>query len=218
MTTGFLGDIVAPERSALLIVDLQNDYLHEDGAFAKMGEDTTALQKIIPAVNELLDIARSADVPRIFVRQTHSAWFNTQGWLARGRGSTVLPVDRIPLVEDGTWGAEFFGVEPRDDELVITKHRYNGFEYTPLELALRAKEKDTTIFCGAATNVCVKYTALGALFRGFHPILVRDCVATGDPELQATALREFSEHIGNVVELDDIRDVWGRTTYKSALG
>lgn len=201
-------NLVSPERCALLVIDLQNDYLHKDGAFTKMGKDTAALRSVVPDINELIDLARAADIPRIFVRQTHSAWFNTEGWDARGRRREVPPVDRLPLVEDGTWGAELYGVHPQEDELVITKHRYNGFEYTPLELALRAKKRDTVVLSGVDLNVCVKHTALGALFRGFHPIVVEDCVGAGDSSSRATALREFAGHIGRVIALDVVRGAW----------
>ncbi|HEY8544095.1 MAG TPA: isochorismatase family cysteine hydrolase [Acidimicrobiales bacterium] len=203
-----LDDIIDPARCALLVIDMQNDYLHDDGAFARMGADVSRLQPVVPHVNRAIDLARAADVPRIFVRQTHGKWFNTRGWIARGRAATKLPVDRIPLVEHGSWGAEFYGVEPGDDELVITKHRYSAFIYTELEATLHAIGRDTAVLTGATTDICVRYTAVDALMRGFHPILVSEATTAGSEELQAQVEKEFREHIGNVVGIDDVAKAW----------
>lgn len=203
-----LGDIIDPARCALLVIDMQNDYLHDDGAFAKMGADVTKFQPVVAHVNRAIELARAADVPRIFIRQTHGKWFNTKGWVARGRAATRLPVDRIPLVEDGTWGAEFYGVEPRDDEHVVTKHRYSGFLYTELEATLQAIGRDTAVYAGATTDICVRYTAVDGLMRGFHPVLVSEATTAGSPELQQQVEKEFREHIGNVVGLDDVARAW----------
>jgi ureidoacrylate peracid hydrolase len=203
-----LGDLAAVARCALLVIDVQNDYLHEDGALSKMGKDTARLREVVPSIQRLLALAREAVVPRIFVRQSHSHWFNTKGWLGRGRGSPALSPDRIPLVEEGTWGAEFYAVEPRSDELVVTKHRYSGFAYTPLELALRAKERDTVVLCGATSDVCVQATAVDAVMHGFSPILVADCTTAADPDVAAAAEHDFADHIGTVVRLAELEACW----------
>lgn len=211
-----LTDILRADRCALVLIDIQNDYIHEDGALSRMGKDTSDVRAAVPRMYALLELARRAGVVRIHVRQTHSHWFNTPGWLTRGRGAGVIKVDRMPLVEEGTWGAEFYGVEPTDDELVVTKHRYSGFAYTPLELALRAKDVDTVVLGGATTDVCVEATALDAVMRGFSPVLVSDCTMAADPAVQASAVHDFADHIGTVVELDDVAAVWSPVSARAA--
>ncbi len=98
-----LAEILDVERSALLVIDVQNDYIHEDGALSKMGKDTTPIRAIVPNVCELIDLARRVDVVRIFVRQTHSHWFNTSGWLTRGAapGSSRLSAFRSSRTDPG---------------------------------------------------------------------------------------------------------------------
>jgi ureidoacrylate peracid hydrolase len=209
-------EILRPDRCALVVVDMQNDYVHEDGALSRMGKDTAPLQAIVPNVHSLIDVARQADVVRIFVRQTHSHWFNTPGWLTRGRGAGVIAVDRVPLVEDGSWGAEFYEVAPRDDELVVTKHRYSAFAWTPLELALRAKAKDTVVLCGFTSDVCIEATALDAIMHGFSPVLVGDCSMAADPGVHAAAVHDFADHIGTVVELADVAAAWTTVSARRA--
>ena len=211
-----LNDILRADRCALVLVDIQNDYIHEDGALSRMGKDTSNVRAAVPKMYELLELARRADVVRIHVRATHSHWFNTPGWLTRGRGAGAIKVDRMPLVEEGTWGADFYGVEPTDDELVITKHRYSGFAYTPLELALHAKGVDTVLLGGVTTDVCVAATALDAVMRGFSPVLVSDCAMAADPAVQAAAVHDFADHICTADELEDVASVWSPFAVRAA--
>jgi ureidoacrylate peracid hydrolase len=196
------------DRCAVVVVDLQNDYCHEDGALALMGRDVAAVQAMIPDVARMIDAARAAGVPVIFVRTTHGEWTDTPAWVERGRGGPSLDTQRVPIVRAGTWGAEFYGVAPGEGDHIVTKHRYSAFLYTPLELALRAKRRDTILLAGATTNICVAATATDGLMRGFSPILVRQCVATHTEAEQAAAFAEFEDHVGVVADLADLLDVW----------
>lgn len=209
--TGGPGDgqsTLVPSRCAVVVVDMQNDYCHERGALSRMGHDLSEVQRSLPFIEELLELARDADIPRIYLRTTHSDWFTTPAWAARGRGAQLLMVDRDPVVQEGSWGAEFYQLRPRSDELVITKHRYSGFFHTPLELALRAKDRDTVVLTGTATNVCVHATAMDAVMRGFYPIVVAECVTSAVTELHEFGIRNLAGFVGSVVSVDDLRSAW----------
>ncbi len=199
---------VACDRCAVVVVDMQNDFCHEHGATARMGHDVTWAQAIVPEVEALAAAARRHGVPVVFVRTTHSHWFDTPGWLGRGRAGTSLNVERMPITQHGSWGAELYGVAAKPEDLVLTKHRYSAFAYTPLELVMHAKGRDTILLAGTRTNVCVEHTAMDALIRGFHPVLVRECVAADGPARQEAALAEFTDHIGAVLSRSDIERAW----------
>lgn len=200
-------------RCALIVVDVQNDFFHGRGAVAQMGLDVEPVRAIMPRLHRAIELARSIGVPRIFLRGEHSHWFNTEPWLERGREGSSLDVRQVPVVEAGTWGAEFYEVEPRDDELVVTKHRYSGFAYTPLELVLQAKRCETVVLIGTATNVCVEATARDALMRGYRPVVVSDCVASGLARLHDAALEDMAQYLGAVVTLDDLARAWRTTAH-----
>lgn len=202
--------MLAAGRCAVVIVDVQNDFCHEDGATARMGQDVTQAQAIVPDIEALAAAARRHGVPVVFVCTAHSHWFDTPGWRRRGRAGRTLDVDRTPITEEGTWGAELYGVAPRDEDLVLTKHRYSGFAYTPLELVLRAKRRDTVLLGGTRTNVCVEHTAMDALIRGFDPVLVRECVAADGAVRQDAAFEEFTDHVGAVVSRSQVEQAWSR--------
>ncbi len=174
-----MGERIDLRRSALIVVDVQNDFCHPDGTAARMGLDVSAVQSVVPNIVTLIELARAHDVPRIYLRGEHNHWFDTPTWVARGAAGRSIRAQVVPYVETGTWGADFFVVTPADDELVIVKHRYSGFAYTPLELALQTLGVDTVVLCGTSTHVCVEATARDAIMRGYRPVTVENCVASG---------------------------------------
>ncbi|MGH2788744.1 MAG: cysteine hydrolase family protein [Actinomycetota bacterium] len=197
-----------PDRSALVVVDYQNDFCHVDGAISKLGQDTESARVILPNVKRLVDLARAAGVPRIFVRVSHSEWTDSPSWVERGSGATILDTKRIPVAREGTWGARLYELEPRDDELVLTKHRYSAFAFTPLMLALQAKGADHIVLAGVQTNVCVHATARDAVQTGFLPVIVEDCVAAATDTEHEVALADIKARLGSVVSLNDVAAAW----------
>lgn len=203
-----LGSELDPRVSALVIVDVQNDFCHSEGATAKMGLDVSQVQAAVPRILDLIELARDAHVPRIYLRGEHSRWFNSETWLRRGAKGRSVDAVSVPIVEAGSWGADFYEVSPQPDELVIVKHRYSGFAYTPLELALQTARTRNVVICGTATNVCVEATARDAIMRGYYPVVVDDCVASGQETLHRAALEDMAEYLGAVVSLEDLRRAW----------
>ena len=150
------------------------------------------------------------DVPRIYLRGEHSHWFNTDVWLRRGAKGHSVDAPKVPIVEAGSWGAEFFEVDPQPDELVVTKHRYSGFAYTPLELALQTLRTTNVVLCGTATNVCVEATARDAIMRGYFPGRDRPTALPAAMPISTTPrLKDMAEFLGAVVSLKDVQDAWG---------
>jgi ureidoacrylate peracid hydrolase len=197
-----------PAACAIVVVDVQNDFVHEDGAFAQLGMDVSRLQAVIPNIEGLLDLARARAVPVIHLVTTHGAWSDSPAWRRRGLAGSTLDVDRRPILDAGSWGAEIYGLVPRDEDLVIVKHRYSGFAYTPLELALQAKERTTIVLAGVTTHACVEATAVDAITRGVYPVLVEDCVATTSDQLELSAKTDFTELLGEVVSLSEVDEAW----------
>ena len=199
---------LAPDRCAMIIVDVQNDFCHEQGAAAKLGHDVSQAEVIVPNIESAIELARGAGVPRIYLQVLHNEWFDTPGWFARGRGGSTLDVESIPIIEEGTWGADFYRIAPKADELIIVKRRYSGFAFTPLDLALRANRIETVVLVGTQTNVCVEATAVDALHLGYYPVVVEDCVFTGSDDLHRTAIIDIKERIGPTTTLEALRERW----------
>lgn len=184
--------IVDLARTALVIVDMQNDFIHEDGWFAGKGVDPIPLRAPIPAINGLSGFARENDVPVI--------WLN---WGVRGDGLNLPPnvayagsrsshergyVDPDPAgrgnaLERGSWGAEIYSaLETTPSDIYIHKSRLSGFTDNDFDGVLRNLGVHTLVFTGINIDRCVFATLTEATFRGYDAILVEDAVTSPSPE------------------------------------
>lgn len=201
-------DFLLPERCLLAVIDVQNDFCHESGAYGQLGHPVDMARAVVPNIRKVLNLARLAGVPRVLVRVAHSEWTDEQAWLERGGSGSVLDVKRTPIAREGTWGSEFFEIEPEPGDVVLTKHRYSAFVHTPLELYMRAKQAATLVLVGVATNVCVSATARDALHAGFLPVIVEEGTAAHDAGAHETALAEIRSFVGPVVGIADLESTW----------
>jgi ureidoacrylate peracid hydrolase len=194
--------------SALVVVDYQNDFCHPDGAFGRAGHDLSAVQAVAEPIRRLRQEAHRCGVPVILVRVEHSEWTDDQAWIRRFEG---LPDEARPkgaVATKGSWGADFYELDADDRDLVLVKHRYSAFAYTPLELVLRARSVTQVVICGVQTDVCVLGTARDALQAGFQPVVVSDAVATGDQSAHQAALDGIRVRVGPLATVNEVIDAW----------
>jgi len=192
------------QRTAVLIIDLQNDYCHPDGAFAQRGIDVASMGAAATQTQQLVEWARVHHVSCIYVRTEHSQWFDSQAWRQRGHDGDILDVESVPIVVQDSWGAEPYLLKAEHEDLVIVKHRYSAFAYTPLELALSSQGITTLVVGGVTTNVCVRQTVMDAVMRGWHTVVVSDCTAAPSAAEHERALLELTQYAGKVVSLEQL--------------
>jgi ureidoacrylate peracid hydrolase len=196
-----------PAHAALVLVDVQNDFCHPEGSLARSGKDAGAAVAMVPRLIALVGVARAAGVPVIFVRTEHDETSDTPQWLDR---RMVDPGAGPPgrTCRTGSWGAEFYQVEPVGGETVITKHRYSAFVGTNLDIVLRARGRTSLLFTGVATEICVESSLRDALFAEYYVSLVDDCAATYDQEMHEASVRVIGEHFGTVVDSPYLTSLW----------
>ena len=185
--------------SAVLVIDMQNDFCCDDGVHGHRGSDLRWVQAVVEPTERLLEEARRRSVPVIFVRTHHDRWSD--------RESTYLRDSRVGIlhhVQPNAWGSEFYRLRPREDEYVLTKRRYSAFFGTELEILLRNLGTRTLILAGVATNVCVETTARDACMRDFDVVVVRECVAAYSEAAHDAALANIDRHFGRLVTVDDV--------------
>ena len=198
-----LSERAATRRAALVVVDMQNDFCHGEGALARRGIDLGPTQAIVPALRSLIEAARAAAMPVLYTVNNHDAWTDSAAWRKR-QGSEVHALART-----GTWGSEFYGVSPQPDERIVVKHRYNAFVGTDLDLVLRSRGIETLLFSGVATNVCVETTARDAFVRDYRVVMVRDCLAGASLQEHEASLTSLARYFDAVVANSaDIKAVW----------
>jgi ureidoacrylate peracid hydrolase len=200
-----LAEKVAPEHTAFVVVDMQNDYCHLEGACALAGIDPSAAQAIVPLLNRVITAARVAGVKLIFTRNWLSP--RTTSEVQKSRAATSKrKMGRT--AQAGTWGADWYGVAPHPEDFVVSKPRYDAFLGTDLEWLLRAQGIRTLVFAGVATNVCVESTARAAYMRDFYVVLLEDCCAGSSPALHAAALENVRTFFGDVVTAREVLALW----------
>lgn len=201
-----LAERLAPGQAALLVIDVQNDFCHEQGAyFARLGDaDLGGIQAAVGAMEGLIDVARRVRVPVVFIRAIYDPIYLSGPTLDRRarRGIAML------RCLDGTWGAEFYRLAPGAGEPVITKHRYSGFVGTDLDVLLRSWRVATVITVGIAADVCVASTARDAFMRDYYVVVPEDCTASVRPEFYRAALGDIERNFGVVVPSQTILEAW----------
>jgi ureidoacrylate peracid hydrolase len=185
-------EAVPPACTALLVVDMVNDYLDPDGAMA-----AADCEPVIAANRRLAEAARAAGVLIVWIRPGHID------------ASDGLFRKRIVHAIDGTWGAELhpdLGVA--DGERVLSKRRYSAFFQTDLDLYLREHDIAKVVVTGVALNICVRSTVHDAFYNGYQVVVVPDASrATGDREM-ASSLYDIETHYGDVRSTDDVIAGW----------
>jgi ureidoacrylate peracid hydrolase len=209
-----LEEKVDPRHAAVLVVDVQNDFCADDGAMASIGRPVAAVQAMVPLLERLLDDARAAGVPVIFVQYGHTAATESEVHLeqrARGRSDVVI-------CRQGTWGAGFYRVAPTATETVVQKHRYSGFIGTDLDVILRSTGRRVLIMTGIATNGCVEATARDGFMHDYYIVLVDDCCSCFSPQLHQATLQNIRDAYGVVTTADELSGIWTRSRTPVATG
>ncbi len=207
MATSF--DRFSTDSCALIMIDVQNDFCHEDGVASRAGLDVSAVASTIGNVESLLEAARKHDVPRVFVRTEHGSSVDSDVWTHRTlRTVGGQPDVPAPNCVGGTWGAEFFVIQPDASEAVVTKHRYSAFANTTLEELLSGWGRRSLIFVGYTTNVCVETSLRDALCRDFAVSVVSDACSAFREEEHDTALENIGKYFGIVIDTRTLVSLW----------
>ena len=195
--------------TAVVVVDMQNDFASPGGMFDLAGIDITGIQAMVPAVQAVLAAARHAGLPVVYLKMgfrpdlVDAGYPTSPTWLKHVPlrvGDSVESPDgsqsRI-LVRD-CWSTDIIpALEPMDGDTVIYKTRYSGFYGTSLDEVLRRQGIQQLIVVGATTSVCVESTVRDAMFRDYHCLVIAD--ATAEP-IAADAVR--SNHEASLLTLE----------------
>lgn len=208
-----LAEIVDPRHTALVLVDMQRDFVAPDGLFGALGIDLSMYDETVPRLAGLLAAARRHGVAVIHVQNTALAEgrsdspaqvrFNLRMHAVARRGGPPLTYT-VP----GTPGHEFVReLAPEGSEPVVRKYRSSGFWGTNLDLVLRSNGIKTVVVTGCTTEGCVESTARDAMFCDYYVVVATDCVGSDDRE-QHDASMLLMRHRFDLAASDEIMDLW----------
>jgi ureidoacrylate peracid hydrolase len=208
-----LAKAVMPASAALIVIDVQNDFCAKGGYYDQTGADLSFSAPAIERMVQLIDSARAAGVRVIFARNHYDDVYVSETQRARARRVGWY----MPYCLQGSWGADFYRVAPLPGETIVTKHRYDAFYNTDLEVVLRSNKVQSLILTGVATNVCVESTMRSAYFRDFEVVVVEDCCAARNVSAHEASLENVRKHFGLVAAAADIEQVWRDAAAKPRL-
>jgi ureidoacrylate peracid hydrolase len=205
---------VDPRHTALLVIDMQNDFCADDGFIARAGRDVSAAQAMAARLPALIGMARDGGVRVVFVRSLYSTPNNnflSDVWLEQAARKQGGGYTRAPVCAEGPGGGDYYGdLRPGPGDIVVTKHRYNAFHGTDLDLILHANGIRTVVVTGVTTNVCVESTARDSFMRDYYTVVVGDGTAAYTSEEHQTALKTFDRYFGEVASINDLLALWSR--------
>lgn len=177
---------VDPGSTALLVVDMINDFCTEGGAMVLPGAE-----RLYPPQNALIAAARAAGIPVVQIIDSHRPGLRRDREFAK----------RTPHAVEGSWGATVVAaLDQKPEDIRILKRRYSGFYNTDLHLTLQDMAIDTVIVMGVVTNICVRSTVHDAFFNGYEVAVPEDCVAATGPREQLSSLYDIATHFGTVTD------------------
>ena len=180
---------IDPGTSALIVVDMQNDFVSDGGSLRVADAEGT-----VPVIQRLIGFARHHDLPVIYTQDTHRE--GDPEW-------DIWPEH----AREGSWGWEIVeALRPAPGDTVITKVRYDAFYGTALDHMLRVWGIRALIICGTVANICVHYTAASAALRWYDVIIPRDATSALDPfDLESSLRQTAFLFAGQVTTADAIR-------------
>lgn len=190
-----------PQNTALLIIDMQRDFLEAGGFGEMLGNDVSRLRSTIEPIKQVLATFRQIGLPVIHTREGHEPGLSDLHNSKKQRGNLSCgigdpgPMGRV-LVR-GEYGHDIIEeLYPLPDEPVIDKPGKGSFYATTLGSLLEAKGISSLIVCGVTTEVCVHTTVREANDRGYECLVLSDCVGSYFPEFQAAGLKMIAAQGG----------------------
>ena len=171
------------ERSAVVVVDMQNAFASKGGTLDIAGTDLSGAPAVVRVIRAVLDAARPAGVPIVYLQTGYKRDLSNAGGLRSPnyhketamRLMCAKPELKGKLLTEGGWDFQIVDeLAPQPTDMVIVKTRYSGFAGTTLDSQLRVRGIQYLFFAGIATNVCVESTLRDAYFHDYWPILLTD--------------------------------------------
>src|SRR6266480_5405694 len=180
---------IDPVRSAVIVVDMENDFAAKGGMFDRAGIDISGAQKVIAPIAKVLAAARQAGLKIIYLKMGYRPDLSDLGpndsvnrirHLKFGVGQKIQAPDgresRV-LIRD-TWDTDIVPeLQPQPNDIVIYKTRFSGFYQTDLDATLKKLGIKHLIVTGVTTSICVESTVRDAMFRDYLCVLLQDCMS-----------------------------------------
>ncbi len=202
-----LAPMIAPSRTALLVIDIQVDFVAPEGAIGAAGVDLSVIPPVLDRIDPLIAAARAAGATVGFAREVSRPETDSDA-LKLHAARRGLPPEAIAICRDGTPGADYYHVRPESGDLEIRKVLYSSFVGTSLEEDLRKRGIDTLVVVGITTECCIDCTVRDAFHGNFNVFIVADACAAYSPDLHYGALNALAANCALLADADTVLTAW----------
>jgi nicotinamidase-related amidase len=185
-----LPELVDPRWTALVVIDIQNDFCMPKGHFARYGKDVARMQPAVDRMVSFVAQAQELGMRCVFLQQASlpDGRMDSPAWLRFKTRDGKAPDYAVP----GTWGWQLVdGLKVRDGDWLVEKFRPDGFIGTNLDHILRTQGIQSVILLGTTTEGCVESTVRAASYHDYYTVVVSDAVASSNADLHDGSLRFF---------------------------
>jgi nicotinamidase-related amidase len=199
--------MIEPAKTALVVIDVQEDFVSPTGAAGQWGIDLTILDAPLDNVDTLIAAARAKGVTLAFVRVVTQSDTDSEALKAlhrrKGRPPQALDICRV-----GTPGVDYYRVKPEPGDMEVAKRLYSSFAGTDFDARLRARGIDTLVIVGFTTDCCVDCTARDAFHLNYNVFIVTDACAAYDHDLHYGALNGLSKNCALLTDTHSVLHAW----------
>ena len=209
-----------PAETAVIVVDLQNAYASQNGYLDKAGFDVSSTDPVIANTIKVLDTARRANMPVVFLQNGWDPDYKEAGgpgspnWYKSNALKTMRrnPELQGTLLAKGSWDYQLVdALKPQANDIVIPKTRYSGFYNTNLDSMLRARGIRNIVFTGIATNVCVESTLRDGFHLEYFGVVLHDAThQAGSSDIQKASLSNIETFFGWVSSTEQFCDLFAQ--------
>jgi len=199
------------QRTAVIVIDMQNAFISKGGMFDLRGLDVTPNQKIIEPIKKICSAARAKGGKVIYIAHVLSPDLREVGpdssfWYKSVKNYREDSKFRDKYLIRGTWGAEIVDeLKPQKDDIFVEKPRFSAFFGTNLDVILKTYNIKYLLFVGCATNICVEASIRDAGHLSYFPILIKDAAAhAGPPFMQESTIFNVKLCYGWVTTTDNV--------------
>jgi nicotinamidase-related amidase len=209
-----LGELVKARHTALLIVDMQNDFCSPGGTDDQQGIDISMYREVIPRLTRVLEVAREIGLFIVYIQNTalpeHLSDSPAQIRFLMKLSKKNIQQGGVEATLEGTRGQQFVEeLAPLPGELIVKKHRSSAFWGTDLDMILRSNGIKTVVVTGCTTEGCVESTARDAMFNDYYVVVLKDCVASDDRRQHEASLLLMA-HRFDISDSTEVVSLWSK--------
>ena len=210
-----LEEMIAPACTAVVSVDLQNDFCHPDGHFGRHGKNLSLTLERLPTMVSFVQQSQALGLPVIFIRQVTLPYGHSDSpaWLRFKTRDGKDPNYTLP----GTFGWDFVeGLEPGANDSIVEKTRPDAFLNTCLERVLHGRGIETLVILGVNTEGCVESTVRSASYLDYYTVVVEDALGSPNRDRHDASLGLYRARYP-LHKAEEILNVWRRETTSAAV-